>query len=211
MRNSESGSIGDRTRSSTDDERNARRDACDAARPSTAGARPALRRRLDERIDDAAESDGGERRAPEIEPRRRAAPPRLSGTWRQTISSTISGHRHVDQEGPGPRIVIDQEAAEHRPDRGRDAAEPRPGADGPAALLLGKRSADERQAAGHQQGAADALHARAPGSVAARRRPARRPTEASANSATPIAKILRRPKWSPSEPPTSSSAARNSA
>ncbi|OOO00831.1 MAG: hypothetical protein USCGTAYLOR_02972 [Chromatiales bacterium USCg_Taylor] len=36
-------------------------------------------------------------------------------------------------------------------------------------------------------------------------------TEAAANSTTPIAKILRRPKWSPSEPPTSRSAARNNA
>ncbi len=43
--------------------------------------------------------------------------------------------------------------------RGRgNAAEARPDADGLAALFFRKRGADERQAAGHQQGAADPLH-----------------------------------------------------
>ena len=53
--------------------------------------------------------------------------------------------------------VLDQPAAADRTDRGRDRAEARPRADRSAAFGLVERGADDRQAAGHEEGRADAL------------------------------------------------------
>ena len=107
--------------------------------------------------------------------------------------------RHIDQEGPRPRVVVDQAAAQHRPERRGDAAEARPGADRAAALLLGKRRADQRQAARHQQRARRRPAPPARRSAAARWRDSAQPTDASAKIATPMANTRRRPKRSPSD------------
>ena len=55
-------------------------------------------------------------------------------------------HRHVDQEDPAPAGVADDPAAEQRPDRGRDAAEPDQ-ADHLAAVGGAERALDHGQAA----------------------------------------------------------------
>ncbi len=68
------------------------------------------------------------------------------------------GHRKVDEEDRPPRPCVDQPAAEHRAERGRQRREARPGADGPAALVLRKGRADDGEAARDEQSAADTLH-----------------------------------------------------
>ncbi len=69
--------------------------------------------------------------------------------------------RQVDQEDPPPRDRVDQIAAEERPDRRRDAAQARPGADRPGPVLGVKGRLEDREAARCEQRAADALeHAR---------------------------------------------------
>ena len=64
---------------------------------------------------------------------------------------------------------------------------------------------------GHEERGADALHRARDDRAARRSAPRPHPTDASAKTATPAANTRRRPKRSPSAPPTRSSAARNSA
>jgi hypothetical protein len=54
--------------------------------------------------------------------------------------------------------VLNQPATADRSNRGRDRAEPRPGPDRAAAFGLVEGSADDREAAGHEEGGPHALH-----------------------------------------------------
>ena len=65
--------------------------------------------------------------------------------------------RQVDVEHQPPGDGADQPAAEERPDRGGDAAEPGPGADSPRAVIGGERRLQDRQAARGEQRRAHAL------------------------------------------------------
>ena len=67
--------------------------------------------------------------------------------------------RNIDEEHPSPRTVLDEPSAQHGTDRRGDRREARPRPDRAAALLLGKISADQSQAAGDKQRPADSLEA----------------------------------------------------
>src|ERR1019366_6595393 len=51
----------------------------------------------------------------------------------------------IDEEDPTPRCIFHQPAAQDRPDSSSDRCEARPGADGPPALVLCIRGADNGQ------------------------------------------------------------------
>ena len=63
----------------------------------------------------------------------------------------------VDGEDPSPARELHQSAAAERPDHRRDRRPRRPAADRARALLLGKPLHDQRQGAGHEQRAENAL------------------------------------------------------
>ena len=65
--------------------------------------------------------------------------------------------RQVDVEDQPPGHRVDQVPAQEGPDRGGHPTEPRPRPDGPAAVLLGERRLQDRQAARRQQRRPDAL------------------------------------------------------
>ena len=138
-----------------DEEQRQRDDADQRGTDHRCGA-PAARWRLDERKHQARQGDRREDRAEDVEPtaRRGAA---TFGNFRRAHCEQHEAQRRVHQEGPGPGIVVDEEAAHHRSDRRGDAAERRPRADGLAALGCRKRGADQRQASRHEQGGADSL------------------------------------------------------
>ena len=70
------------------------------------------------------------------------------------------GDRQVDQEDQPPRHRRDQKPADERSQCGGHTAEPRPGADGAAALLLGERRLEDGEASRREQRAADTLQSR---------------------------------------------------
>ena len=84
---------------------------------------------------------------------------RDSGTCRRGDGDGDGGDRQVDDEDPAPRHRVDQVATQERSDRGRDPAQARPRADGPAAVLGCERRRDHRQAVGDEERGGDALRA----------------------------------------------------
>ena len=77
------------------------------------------------------------------------------GTWR-AATTTTSGKGHVDEEGDAPGHAVDEPTTGEGPDGGGDP--PRP--DHAPTARPGRRVEDGRddgQAAGHEQGGADAL------------------------------------------------------
>src|SRR5262249_59881496 len=115
-------------------------------------------RDLEQRIDDAGETGGREERAWPVE-RSRLRPTPALGDLAQRDRDDGSGEREIDHERPAPREMVDQPAAEDRADRGGHRAEPGPGPDGPAPLLLVERGRENREASGHEERAADSLDA----------------------------------------------------
>ena len=100
--------------------------------------------------------------------------------------------RNIDEEHPSPRTVLGEPSAQHRADRGGDGSEAGPCANRAAALLLRKIGADQGQAAGDEQCAADPLQSAR--EISCRMSGASpHQAEAAENSTTPAAKILRRP------------------
>ena len=97
----------------------------------------------------------------------RAAPGDVEPPVRHRVAGlgdVAAGHHHhedaereVDQEDRPPRHRIDQIAAQQRPDRGRHAAQARPGADRACTITGPEARLDHREAAGRQQRSADAL------------------------------------------------------
>ncbi len=115
------------------------------------------RRPLEQREDDAAQAEDGEGRAGPIDPRRaRRVAALVDETQRQRERD--QGEGKVQKEHRAPADVFDQPAAADRTDRGRDRAEARPRADRAASFGLVEGGADDRQAAGHEEGGAHALH-----------------------------------------------------
>ena len=92
----------------------------DPDRPRREAAAP-----LDQGVRQPAEEERGEQRTGEVEAARRV---RVEGLGDRLLRDDHGEHgeRQVDQEDPAPAGVLDQEAAEERPDRGGDAAEPGP-------------------------------------------------------------------------------------
>ena len=115
-------------------------------RPSGIGQRPG----------EAGERERGERRPGDVEAPLRAWVARLGHPLVREPHGQ-DREREVDQEDPPPRRVVDEQPADQRSERRGDAAEARPGADGPAPVLRAERSLDHRQAAGCEERAADAL------------------------------------------------------
>ncbi len=66
-------------------------------------------------------------------------------------------NRQVDQEDPAPGHRIDEVAAEERPDRSGDSAQPRPRTDRAGPVLGVERRLDDGEASRREEGAADAL------------------------------------------------------
>ena len=67
--------------------------------------------------------------------------------------------RDVDVENPSPRELLDQPAADYRPDAGSNRGEPSPGPDCASAALLTVARGDQGKTARHEQRRADALRA----------------------------------------------------
>src|SRR5262249_14125850 len=65
--------------------------------------------------------------------------------------------QRIDEEDPAPRRMVDDEAAQHRTDRGEDGREAGPGPDRFAALGLVERCPDDRQRTRGQEGGSDTL------------------------------------------------------
>ena len=173
------------------------------ARPSAASTRSGT---LDERVDHAGEPDGEQRAADDVERGAPACSSRDSGTWRSAIHDRDGGDRQVDHEHPAPRHRVDEAPAEERPEGGGDAAEPRPRADGPAAVFGGGTTPTRsRGCPGTSSAAADALHARAPRSGAGVGRDRAQQRRRARRRRARSTKIRRRPKRSPSEPPSTRS------
>ena len=76
---------------------------------------------------------------------------RLSGICRMAIQSVGKRQNRIDQEDHPPGPVIDEPAAEERPQPRGNGGGARPDADGPAALALREGRADEGERAGNQQ------------------------------------------------------------
>ena len=88
---------------------------------------------------------------------------------RAAWGSRVSGHRgdgahddergdgHVDEERPPPARAVDQPPADERPDRARDAAEPRPCADRRGPVSSRKLAWRMARLPGVSSAAADAL------------------------------------------------------
>ena len=187
--NSDGGSIGFGLRRSTTTKPPSRR----RRRRWRAGGRaPTSRRRRRSGPPASGARPAAARPAPAASRWRGASASRLSGTARASHHDD-GGEGHVEQEGPAPRGGVDQPAAEERPDRAGHAGEARPGADPAAARSSAwHRRREERQAAGHEQGAADALQG--PGGdqrlgVGA----SPHSTEAAVNPARPATNTRRRP------------------
>ncbi len=112
---------------------------------------------FDERVDEETEPERRQRRAGQIEASRRLRIARLADPARRQHDDQRRD-RDVEEEDPAPGGVRGDPAARHRPDRRRDGAPGRPGADGGAALFGGKTGADERQASRHEERRARALN-----------------------------------------------------
>ena len=83
---------------------------------------------------------------------------RLPGTWLATTTSATAPIGQVDVEDPAPGELLDEDAAEQRPDDARDA-EHRAEQPLVAAALAGRDDvADDRLRADHQPAAAEPLH-----------------------------------------------------
>ena len=114
-------------------------------------------RRLDQRVGGAGEAERRQHGAAEVEA--------ATGGDRVAALGHVPGRRpgdegadrQVDQEDRPPGDRPDQVAAEQRPDRRRDPAQPRPGADRAGAVAGPEAGLDDRQAARGQQRPADPL------------------------------------------------------
>ena len=137
-------------------------------------------------------------------------PRKASGS--RLSSHRVQGERHgdrdqrdVDPEDRPPGERLDQGAAAGRAEHGRD-----PGPGGPGADRLAARRALEGGGDDRQRARAPAAPRRSPAGRG--RRSGTRPSGATAQrievapkAIRPMTNIRRRPNWSPSEPPTSSS------
>ena len=160
---------------------------------------PAPGRGLDERPDQAEHRAGQQHDAEDVEGARGV----LGAVVEQDQQAEDEGEdadRHVDEEDRLPADVLDEHAAEDRAAGGGGADDHAPDADRHVQLLGREGGAQQAERGRHQQGAEQALEA--PG----RRRPAamlsERPMapEAAAKPTTPIRKVWRWPKRSPSLP-----------
>ena len=98
------------------------------------------------------------------------------------------GDRQVDEEDQAPRHGADQPSADERADRRGQAAETRPGADGPATGRPGEGRLQDGQAARGQQRGARRPAGPGPGSATSRSAPARTAATPRANQTMPITK-----------------------
>ncbi len=104
---------------------------------------PGVRVRLDQAVDQREEAGGDEHRAGDVE-RRRTRILRLV----DRVQRHDGGHdadRHVDPEDGRPVDLIDQEAAEQRPEREPERRDARPDADGGRDLAARERRDDDRE------------------------------------------------------------------
>ena len=65
----------------------------------------------------------------------------------------------IDEEDPAPAAMLHEPAAKDGADGGGDGGEAGPGADGAAAIFIGKGDAEQGEAAGDQERASDSLQA----------------------------------------------------
>ena len=86
-----------------------------------------------------------------------AVPSRVSGTCRRATSTTTTASGALMRNTQRHEATWISHPPSERPHRGRDAAQPRPGADRPSPVLRRERRLDHRQAARGQQRPADAL------------------------------------------------------
>ena len=120
LRKSASGRIGSAARRSTKHERDERRDAGHDQRDHPRRA-PRVRRAAEARVEHDRREPGGEQRRAEVVDRvLRVVGARVEARRAMTTSAS-DADRQVDVEDPAPREVVDEEAAEQRPDHGRDA------------------------------------------------------------------------------------------
>ena len=128
----------------------------DRQRRDDAWCGPALVGSCDQPVDQRAQPDCGKPRPGEIEPALRRRVARL----RHVALGDPHDRRHerqIDEEDQPPGDGLDQVAADERSDGGRDAAQPRPGADGLSAVFGTEGGLDDRQALGYEQRGADSL------------------------------------------------------
>ena len=83
---------------------------------------------------------------------------RLSLMNRADSTMTIAASGTFRKNTGAPAGVLDQPAAGDRSNGGGDRAETGPRANRPAAIGVVERGADDREAAWHEEGGADALH-----------------------------------------------------
>jgi hypothetical protein len=113
--------------------------------------------RANEGVRDRREADGTQRCASDVEPSGgliilalRHMPKRHRGHE--------YGERQVDEKQPAPPGSADEPAADERPGGRRHPGEAGPQADGSRPVVGVKRCLDDRERAGREHGAADALH-----------------------------------------------------
>ena len=116
------------------------------------------RRRFDQSKDDSAEAERGQQAARPVELLAWAAGPAFRD-FPQSQHQDDQPQRKIDEKHPSPRTVLGEPSAQHRTDRGGDRRESGPRPDSATALLLGKISADQSQAAGDKQRPAYSLKA----------------------------------------------------
>ena len=118
---------------------------------------PAFAGRLDERVHRAAQAQRREQSACPVHSRGGCG---VSAFRHAPVCERENAEPqwNVDEKRVAPGKMINQETAEHRPERRRHRAVTRPRADGLAALVAGERRADDGEAARHQQRPAGALH-----------------------------------------------------
>ena len=203
IRNRPRSSIGWRARASQSEEEGEAGDAGDQRHPDQRVA-PAVGRLLDQGEDRAAEPGGREHDPEPVDA--------AEGVGVAALLDRVQGERdrdrdqrQVDPEDRPPGERLDQGAAAGRAEHGRDPGPGGPGADRLAALRALEGGGDDRQRARAPAAPrrSPAGRGRRPG-TRPRARP-RRATEVAPKPTSPATNIRRRPNWSPSEPPTSSS------
>ena len=114
------------------------------------------RHRFDQSKNDSAKTEDGQQAAQPVEPLAAVLSPALRD-FPQSKPQHRHPQRNIDEEYPSPRTMLDEPSTQYGADRSGDRGEAGPRPDRPPALLLGKISADESQAAGYKQRATDSL------------------------------------------------------
>src|SRR5476649_2429929 len=110
-------------------------------------------------IDDRTQTQGRERRPPQIQ----VTSPVIAALRYMPVDEKQhnDSQRNIEEKNGAPGNMFNQQSANYWPERRRDRGKTRPDADCLPPFVLPERGADDGKAAGHEQRGTDAL--RAPG------------------------------------------------